>query len=204
MAKWICVVAYMETICGPYWVPNHIFFKGKQVERCDARKKTVKHDTASAFIQLSQFLGASNLECTFRFLGCFHTRYDAQRETTFQLIQSQDPSSLIQSAHSLRIAPNDPTWRRCLLGYPWSRPQIGLRALSSRDFLQPPVEQPEQLESERRLHHFPDSWFLTTCAEMRVRVMARKASVSKILPLLSVANCPIIERSGKSDDFWKM
>ena len=139
---------------------------------------------------------ASNLECTFRFLGCFHTRYDAQRETTFQLIQSQDPSSLIQSAHSLRFAPNDSTWRRCLLGYPWSRPQIGLRA--------PPVEQPEQLESERRLHHFPDSWFQTTCAEMRVRVMARKASVSKILPLLSVANCPIFERSGKSDDFWKM
>ena len=104
--------------------------------KCVTPGKKVKHDMASAFIQLSQFLGASNPECTFRFLGCFYTRYDTQRETTFQLIQSQDPSSLIQSAHSLRFAPNDSAWRRCLLGYPWSRPEIGLRGLGSLEFTQ--------------------------------------------------------------------
>ena len=106
--------------------------------------------------------------------------------------KQSDPVNVRFSTHSLRFVPNDSLWRKCLLGYPWSRPEIGLRGLSSRDFMQQnqcshhePVEQP-QPESERRLHRFPDSWFLTTWAEMRI--MAPKTRVSKILPLLSVAN----------------
>ena len=115
------------------------------------------------------------------------------RRPKIQAVWSSQCSRTASGSHPIQHG------RGACSGYPWSRPEIGLRGLSSRNFLQQiqcshhePVEQPEQLDSERRLYRFPDSWFLTTWAEMRVlRVMAPKASVSKILPLLPIANCHI-------------
>lgn len=114
---------------------------------------------------------------------------------------SQD-HSLIQSVSSPhRFAPNS-LWQRCLLGYLRSRPEIGLSGLRFGDKRNQcshhEPEQPEQPEGER-LHRFPESWFLTTWAEMIVmRVMATKASVSKILPPLSIANCRFLLKGHRS------
>ena len=67
-------------------------------------------------------------------LGCFSCfshdvtyNWSTQREATFQLIQSQNPSSLIpvgvrSAPRSLRFVPSDSAWQRCLLGYLRSRP----------------------------------------------------------------------------------
>lgn len=61
------------------------------MDMCD----TGKNFTASSSINLI----GNKASPTFTILGCLQTRYD-NRETTFQLTQSQDPSSVIQSVFS--------------------------------------------------------------------------------------------------------
>ena len=108
--------------------------KAKKGDMCDAGKNFVNHDTASAFITCINLSG-SKASPTLTILVCFKSRIDFYNPwmLSHKIMHSKrnnipsdpvprskqcDPVSVWSALHSLRFAPNDSTWQRCLLGYP--------------------------------------------------------------------------------------